>query len=302
MTEKNGERSLAVIPCYNEQRTIKSVIHKAKNHVDEVLVIDDGCSDNTGKIAKKAGAKVIFHNIKKGKSAGIKTGFAYALANNFDYVVTLDGDAQHNPNEIPLLLNNVKNNGHDITLGVRWGNNTEMPLWRKLGKRILDYMTGLGNGWHITDSQCGFRAFNKKAVENLISRLNGYGFTIESEQLIRAHEAGLKVTGKQISCKYKDLDTSTKEPTTHGFSVLRFIIYNIASRRSFLYICLPGLILALIGFLLGIQTFQIYNQTSILNIGYIALGSALFIGGALSVVTGLLLIILPNMSKRARYV
>lgn len=302
MTENNGKKSLAVIPCYNERNTIKSIIHKTKKYVDEVLVIDDGSSDDTGKIAKKSGAKVISHNNNKGKSAGIKTGFAYALANNYDYVVTLDGDAQHNPNEIPILLNHVKNNGHDIILGIRWGKNTEMPLWRKVGKRILDYMTGLGNGWYITDSQCGFRAFNKKAVENLISRLNGNGFTVESEQLIRAHEAGLNVTSKNITCKYKGLDTSTKEPTLHAFSVLRFIIYNIAKKRSFLLICIPGLIITLIGFLLGIQTLQIYNQTNIFNLNNLLLGSALFMSGALTVITGLLVNILPTFFKRARLV
>ena len=301
MTENNGKRSLAVIPCYNEGRTIRYVIQKSKKHVDDVLVIDDGSSDDTGKIAKKTGAKVISHRFNKGKSAGIKTGFAYALANNYDFVVTLDGDAQHNPNEIPILLNYVKNNGHDIILGIRWGKNTEMPLWRKIGKRILDYTTGLGNGWYVTDSQCGFRAFNKKAVENLISRLNGYGFTVESEQLIRAHEAGLKVSSKPVSCKYKGLDTSTKRPTTHAFSVLRFIIYTMASRRSFLYICIPGFILTLIGFLVGIQTLQIYNQTNILNIGNILLGCALFMSGALAVITGLLVNILPTWFKRGKF-
>ena len=177
--QNNGKRSLAIIPCYNEETTIGSVIKKTKTHVDEVLVIDDGSIDRTSKIARAAGARVISNKINKGKSFGIRIGFKYALEKNFDYVVTLDGDGQHDPNEIPLILNDVKNNGHDITLGARWGDTTEMPLWRKFGKRILDYITGFGNGWHITDSQCGFRAFNKKAVENIYSRLNLNSATAE---------------------------------------------------------------------------------------------------------------------------
>jgi glycosyltransferase involved in cell wall biosynthesis len=294
LTIKNGKRSLAIIPCYNEEFTIASIIIKAKNFVDEVLVIDDGSTDDTAKIAKNAGAKVVSHRRNEGKTAGIRTGFTYALANNFDYVITLDGDAQHNPNEIPLLLNNLRNNGSDIILGIRFGKNTEMPLWRKFGKRILDYTTSLGNGGFVTDSQCGFRAFNRRAIENLVEQLNGKGFSVESEQLIRAHELGLNIGTNNISCKYKYLDTSTKGPTAHGFSVLSYLIKLIAIKRPLLFIGVPGFILVLMGLIFGIQTLQFYNQTNFFNIGSAILVSTFLIIGALGVFVGLILNILPN--------
>ncbi|UCD13705.1 MAG: glycosyltransferase family 2 protein, partial [Thermoplasmatales archaeon] len=186
-------RTLAVIPCYNEETTIGSIVLKAKSYVNEVLVVDDGSSDDTAKIAKDAGAVVIAHKKNKGKSSGIKTGFKYALTKAFDYVVTIDGDGQHNPDDIPIVLGNLQNNGHDISIGIRFGASTEMPGWRKIGKRILDYATSFGNGGHVTDSQCGFRAFNKKAVKSLAPRLNGGEFNVESEQLIKANDLGLKV-------------------------------------------------------------------------------------------------------------
>jgi len=298
--QNNGKRSLAIIPCYNEEKTIGSVIKKTKTHVDEVLVIDDGSVDNTSKIAKAAGARVITNVVNKGKSAGIRTGFKYALERNFDYVVTLDGDGQHNPNEIPVILNDVKNNGHDITLGVRWGDTTEMPLWRKFGKRVLDYITGLGNGWHITDSQCGFRAFNKKAVENLYSRLKGWGFTVESEQLMRAHEAGLKLNSRRISCMYKDLDCSTKPPTSHAISILRYVICNIAKRESFIKISLPGFIFIFIGLIIGIQALINLTETNILNIGYAIVVTIFLAIGMIAVFTGMLLELVPAMFKNGR--
>jgi glycosyltransferase involved in cell wall biosynthesis len=297
----NGKRSLAIIPCYNEEITIASIILKTKNYVDEVLVIDDGSTDDTARIAKAAGAKVVSHNKNEGKTAGIKTGFAYALANNFDFVVTLDGDAQHNPNEIPILLNNLRNNGSDIILGIRFGKSTEMPLWRKFGKRVLDYTTSLGNGGFVTDSQCGFRAFNKKAIQNLISQLNGNGFSVESEQLIKAHELGLNIGTNKISCKYKSLDTSTKGPTSHGFSVLSYIIKLIAIKRPLLFIGVPGFILVLIGLILGLQTLQVYNQTNIFNIGSAIIVSTLLIIGVLGVFVGLILNILPNFLRQSDY-
>jgi glycosyltransferase involved in cell wall biosynthesis len=246
-------KTLALIPCYNEEATIGSMVIKVKRYVDKVLVIDDGSIDDTAKIARAAGAQVISHKNNCGKSGAIKTGFQYARERNFDYVITIDGDGQHNADEIPLVLGDLMNNGHDITLGYRAGDNTEMPGWRKVGKRVLDYATSFGNGGHVTDSQCGFRAFNKKAVNGLVSRLNGDAFSVESEQLIRAHELGLDVTQVDVSCKYKNLEnTSTKDPASHGFSVLKYVIGLVAERRPLLFISVPGFILVLLGVFFGI--------------------------------------------------
>ena len=289
LTVNNGKRSIAIIPCFNEALTIGSIILKAKNHVDDVLVIDDGSSDDTSKIAKAAGAKVIIHKLNKGKSAGIKTGFKYALANRYDFVITIDGDGQHNPNEIPYLLNSLKNNGHDIILGIRYGNSTEMPIWRKIGKRILDYTTSIGNGGFITDSQCGFRAFKKRAIERLIYNLNGNAFSVESEQLIRAHEQGLHMGTEKISCKYKNLDTSTKPPSTHGLSVFSYILKLIAIKYPIFFVGIPGLFLVLLGYILGLILLQTYNQTNIIDFGSAILVSSFLIFGTLSFFTSLLL-------------
>jgi len=99
----NEKRSIAIIPCYNEEATIGSIVARAKRFVNEVVVVDDGSNDKTAEIAKDVGATVITHKTNKGKSAGIKTGFKYALEKNYDYAVTMDGDSQHNPDEIPLL-------------------------------------------------------------------------------------------------------------------------------------------------------------------------------------------------------
>jgi glycosyltransferase involved in cell wall biosynthesis len=292
--------TLAVIPCYNEEATIGSVVLKAKRHVDEVLVIDDGSNDDTVKIAEEAGATVISHKKNGGKSSGIKTGFRYALENGFDYVVTIDGDGQHNPSEIPAVLGNIMNNGHDISIGFRSGTSTEMPSWRRVGKRILDYTTGFGNGGFVTDSQCGFRAFSKKAVNALTPRLNGGAFSVESEQLIKAHELGLNVVNTHVSCRYKNLDTSTKNPTSHGFSVLKYVILLVAEKRPLLFIGVPGFVLVLLGIFFGVQTLQYYNQTHVFPISYAILVSIFSIIGALGMFMGLMLNVLPNILKRVR--
>jgi len=300
MKKATDIRTLAVVPCYNEEITIGSIILKTKRHIDEVLVVDDGSTDDTAKIAKEAGATVILHKKNRGKSTGIKTGFKYALANGFDYVVTLDGDGQHNPDEIPTVLENLLNNGHDISIGLRSGKDTEMPIWRKLGKRVLDYTTSFGNGGYVTDSQCGFRVFNKKAVKALTPRLNGEKFSVESEQLIRAHELGLGVAHTNVTCKYKNLNTSTNNPTSHGFSVLSYVIWLVAERRPLLFIGVPGFILVLLGLFFGIQTLQYYNRTHTFLPSYAILVSIFLIIGVLAMFVGLMLNVLPGIVRQAR--
>jgi len=121
-------RSLVIIPCYNEEATVGSIVLQTKRYVDTVVVVDDGSTDNTAEIAKEAGAIVLSHLKNKGKGAALKTGFQFALENDFDYVVTIDGDGQHNPLEIPAVLGNVMNNNNDISIGYRFGNTTEMPI------------------------------------------------------------------------------------------------------------------------------------------------------------------------------
>lgn len=301
MKKNANTRTLAVIPCYNEEISIGSVVLKTKEHVDTVLVVDDGSIDDTSKIAKEAGATVISHKYNKGKSIAIKTGFRYALEKDFDYVITIDGDGQHNPSEIPSLLDNVVNNGHDISIGSRSGSSTEMPKWRRVGKRVLDYATSFGNGGFVTDSQCGFRAFNKKAVKAITPNLNGGAFNVESEQLIRAHELGLGVANTNVSCKYENLrKTSTKDPTSHGFSVLGYIIWLVAERRPLLFIGVPGFIMVILGLVLGILTLQYYNQTHVFLIPYAIIVSIFLIIGALAMFMGLMFTVIPNIIRRSR--
>ena len=298
MQKTTHKRTIAVIPCCNEEAAIGSVVLKTKRFVNQVLVVDDGSSDDTKKIARDAGATVITHKKNRGKGAAIRTGFKYAIDNDFDYVVTIDGDGQHNPLEIPALLENVIKNDQDISIGYRVGNDTEMPMWRRVGKRVLDYTTSMGTGGFVTDSQCGFRAFNKKAVEAITPKLKGDAFSVESEQLIKAHELGLKVINTNVSCKYNDLETSSKNPATHGLSVMGYVIWVVAERRPLLFISVPGFISLLIGLVLGVYTLQYFNQNHVFFIPYAIIVSILVIVGALAMFIGLLLNVLPHIIKR----
>jgi glycosyltransferase involved in cell wall biosynthesis len=300
MQKHSRKRTLAIIPCRNEEATIGSLILKTKRFVNEVLVVDDGSDDETKKIAKDAGATVISHKKNRGKGAAIRTGFQFARENDFDYVVTMDGDGQHNPLEIPSLLENVVNNGHDISIGFRVGNNSEMPMWRRVGKRVLDYTTSMGTGGYVTDSQCGFRAFNKKAYESIAPKLKGESFSVESEQLIQAHQLGLKVVNTNVTCKYQDLDTSTKNPASHGLSVLSYVLWVIMEQRPLLFLALPGFVCIFLGLVIGSFTLESFNITGFFKIPEMIAVFVLLVGGAILVVAGLLLFIIQRIVSRSK--
>lgn len=298
MSKPSQKRTLAIIPCHNEEATIGSIVLKTKRFVNQVLVVDDGSDDETKKIAKEAGATVISQKKNKGKGAAIRAGFRYAIENDYDYVVTIDGDGQHNPHEIPALLHNVINNGHDISIGYRVGHDTEMPSWRRVGKRVLDYTTSMGTGGFVTDSQCGFRAFNRKAFESISPKLKGDAFSVESEQLIKAHQLGLKVANTNVTCKYKDLETSAKNPATHGLSVLGSIIWVVAEQRPLIFIGIPGFISVVLGLILRLFAVQYYPQNSSYFFPLPIIGNILIIVGILTILIGLLVSVLPRIVKR----
>lgn len=288
MPKKNiKSRTIVIIPCYNEQDTIKDLVLKSKKFATKVLVVDDGSIDKTAYHAKQAGAIVLTHPYNMGKGMAIQSGFTYAVNHKFEYIVTMDGDGQHNPFEIPRLLNNVMNNGHDISIGIRYGAGTEMPKWRKFGKRVLDYATSFGNGGFVTDSQCGFRAFNRKAIEALAPRLNEKNFAIESEQLIRAHETGLQIINTEVSCKYKGLDTSTRNAGVHGITVLLFLLRSILKKHPLLHMTLPGIALISLGLFFGVQMVTSFALTNLFSVAFFMLVLGFLFLGALGVSTGI---------------
>src|SRR6266511_3080525 len=183
---------IAAIPAYNEGTTISSVVLKARQFATEVVVIDDGSTDDTAETAALAGAHVIRHARNLGKGMAIRSAWIYAKEREAEAIVLIDGDHQHDPSDILRLVEPILSGDADVVLGVRWGKTSGMPFYRRIGKRALDYATAAGtkNGF-VTDSQCGFRVFSSRALKAIEPTENG--LSVESQMLMEAQETNLRV-------------------------------------------------------------------------------------------------------------
>jgi len=173
---------IAGIPAHNNKKCIGSLFLGVKKQVDAIIVVDDGSTDDTVEIAKAAGATVVAHEENRGKGRAVKNALRYAVEHGFDALVLLDGDGQHNPNEIPQLLVPLTNDSADIVIGFRTFD--QMPAYRRLGRAVLDHATG----GPVRDSQCGIRALNRNAIELLSDTLETDDFAIESKMTRIANE------------------------------------------------------------------------------------------------------------------
>ncbi len=220
-----------ILPAYNEEISIGSMVHLTKLYADKVIVIDDGSSDRTADVARKAGAEVIVHEINKGKGSALKTGFETAIILGADIIVTMDSDGQHNPAEIPKLVAPIIEGEAEMVNGSRYLNGLDKntPVYRRIGQTILDKFTNVHSGLKITDSQSGFRAFAASTIENF--RFNAQGMAIESEMLKDAGNAGLCIKEVSIVVRY-DVNGSTKKPVSHGLEVLLAILKDMIFKKS----------------------------------------------------------------------
>jgi len=239
-------KTLVAIPCYNESLMIASIVLRSRGFVNDVLVVDDGSTDHTGITAKEAGAIVITHETNRGYGAALSTCFEFARDNGFDVMVILDGDGQHDPAYIPEMIRKMKDTEADIVIGSRFiGSQNDVPLYRRIGLWILDRATRTSGGIETTDTQSGYRAYGKKAIETIFlsDELMGAG----SEILTLAREQDLSVVEVPIRVRYDLQDTSTQNPVLHAIDVLAAIIWRSISRRPILFIAMPGFILTLAG-------------------------------------------------------
>ncbi len=287
---------VVAIPALNEGPTIGSVVLKARQFAREVVVVDDGSTDDTAETATLAGAHVIRHARNLGKGMAIRSAWLYAREREPEAFVLLDGDHQHNPNDIPRAVEPILVGQADVVLGVRWGKTSGMPMYRRIGKRALDYATAAAakNGM-LTDSQCGFRVFSPRALA-VIEPTDG-GLSIESQMLVEAQERNLRIREVNIDARY-DVDGSTVTPGKHGTSVLGRIISLVSEKRPLFFFGVFGAVLLLIAAALGVILLQTYYSTRAFAIGYAFIVVLFGIVGIVSIFVGITLNVLSRIARR----
>jgi glycosyltransferase involved in cell wall biosynthesis len=279
---------LLCIPAFNEENVIKDLIKKSLKFVDSIVVYDDGSSDKTSQIAENAGAYVIRGLENKGKGFALQSLFKYAKHSNFEIIVTMDGDGQFKPEEIPKLCTPIQNNDQDLVIGYRFDNNDEMPKYREIGNKMLDHISNLASKLPLKDTQSGFRAYSKNAI-NLIT-FSSDGFGADSEILINAFDNDLKISEEKVTVIYNTgYKTSTQNPIRHTTSVVVSLIEIILIKQPLKLLGIPGFFLIIFGLLTSVYVLSIFDETKYFSIAYTLLSLSLFVFGLLLLlVSGLL--------------
>ena len=286
---------LVCIPAFNEGNVIDKVIKNCLKFSDRVVVCDDGSADNTSEVADNAGADVIRHEKNIGKGEALRSLFKFASHSNNDIVVTIDGDGQFLPEEIPKLVKGIEENRADIVVGYRFDDTVDMPDYRKFGNKMLDKMTNMVQELSVRDTQSGFRAYSKKVIDVIDFKMKGFG--ADAEILIDATKKGFRLTEEKISVIYDTgAKTSTKNPISHTGEVISSLVEITAVRSPLKFMGIPGIILMIAGLYFTINVAVTFSEIGYFSIPFTLIGATCL---ALGLILFLMSILLFSISKRS---
>lgn len=285
---KQQLKIIAGMPAFNESKYIGTLVLDTRQYVDEVIVIDDGSSDDTSKIASLAGATVVSHPINQGYGAAIVSIFNETRKRDPDILIILDADSQHNPSEIPSLIAGVSE-GYDVVIGSREMQKHMIPRYRRVGQKVLGRLTNLLSGEKIADTESGFRAYSRKAINEL--DLKETGMAISSEIIKSAATKKLRIGEVPVSVSYTG-DGSSLNPVSHGTGVLRSLFIMISEERPLLFFGILGAGLIIAGIVMGILVIQAMSSNQVLQVGNALVCMLLITVGVLVISTGIILRVL----------
>ncbi len=289
---------IVCIPAFNAEKKIGDVVKKSLEYVDEVIVCDDGSTDNTAQIASKSGARVLSHKKNQGYGAALITMFDQARKNDTDVMITLDGDGQHDPKEIPLFLKALDENKVDVVIGSRFLNNkTKPPSYRQTGIKVITSTVKLGNKLKITDAQSGYRAYSKKAIERI--HPTETGMAASTEILHKISNNDLSVCEVPITVSYEG-ETSKHNAISHGTSVLANTLKFISVKHPIQFYGLPGIAIFISGILLGYSFLENYLVYRELFLGSLFGSLVLILIGVVLIATSIILFSMTALWKEQK--
>jgi glycosyltransferase involved in cell wall biosynthesis len=286
-------RTFICIPAYNEAQSIREVIMKAKKYASKIIVYDDGSTDNTYEIANNAGADVIIRDcVNRGYGAAIKALFLAAKERDADIMVTLDSDGQHDPDQIPRVVEPILNEESDIAIGSRFlaqPDKHNVPKYRYAGIKTITRITQYASYGDITDAQSGFRAYGKRALSSI--KLSEKGMSVSTEILLKASERDLIIKEVPITIKYQDkgIKTSTHNPLKHGIGVLYSIVQFISLRHPFTFYGIPGLVLLITGAVFMTNALQLFSETRYVSVPQVLISVGAAVIGVVLLATSIIL-------------
>ncbi len=263
LTEKSMRaHRVVLIPAYNEERFIGSLVIQARQYAATVIVVDDGSKDDTALIAREAGAELVQHETNRGKASALNSGFFYirrmtkAIKDKHLAVIILDGDSQHSCSDIPAMTAPILAGEADIVIGSRFLQvKSRIPRWRIFGQHALTAVTNLSSGFNVTDSQSGFRSFSRQALNAL--DFESEGFSVESEMQFLAREKQLRLVEVPIHALYEE--PAKRNPVRHGIDVLNGILKFTGQYRPLMFFSVPGVTLLLVGVAWGVVVVNRFN-------------------------------------------
>ena len=217
-----------LIPAYNEARTIEDVVRRAKKYARNVMVLDDGSTDATARLARQAGAEVIGHPTNRGKGAALQKGFRKALAEGWSQLVVIDGDGQHEPEEIPAFLRAAEDEQAAVVIGNRMGNIANMPAVRYYTNLVTSAIISRLVKQRVPDSQCGYRLIRREVLDKINFTTTNYD--TESELLVEAGRQGFKICSVPIKSIYAGQESRIK-PGKDTLRFIRLVLRSIIFRR-----------------------------------------------------------------------
>lgn len=219
-------RTCVLIPAFNEAPHIANVVKRVREHVEDVVVIDDGSADGTVDVARAAGATCLQLPKNCGKASALRAGIAFARDHDFDRVITLDGDGQHLPEDIPAMLRTAQETGADLVIGARCFDRTLMPLPRYFSNVIGSRLASALVGCEIRDSQSGFRLFRLDKLD--AAKLRSRCYELEMEILIKMARSGCTIAHAPVRMVYDDGQARSKMKPVRD--TVRVCLWSLAFR------------------------------------------------------------------------